>query len=106
MARPSVSDRDMIADLSETERSGAIDIVALGIDLGKNVCSLVGLDGERRVALRRCISRERVAGFARHSQIFCLTLSRTKVRVEMMAAFYSTLFAVAPFRPSRRSMKV
>jgi transposase len=42
-----------------------MDIVMLGIDLGKNACSLVGLNGDGRVVLRRRMRRERVAGFAR-----------------------------------------
>ena len=42
-----------------------MDIVMLGIDLGKNVCSLVGLDAVGRVVLRRRMKREMVAGFAR-----------------------------------------
>ena len=32
-------------------------IVVLGIDLGKNACSLVGLDGSGRVVLRRRMRR-------------------------------------------------
>lgn len=42
-----------------------MNIVVLGIDLGKNVCSLVGLDAEGRVVLRRRMKRESVADFAR-----------------------------------------
>lgn len=42
-----------------------MDIVVLGIDLGKNVCSVVGLDGRGRVVLRRRMKRETVTGFAR-----------------------------------------
>jgi len=42
-----------------------MDIVVLGIDLGKNVCSLAGLDGQGQVVLRRRMKREMVAGFAR-----------------------------------------
>lgn len=38
-------------------------IVVLGIDLGKNSCSLVGLDGMGSVILRRRLRRELVAGF-------------------------------------------
>lgn len=38
-------------------------IVVLGIDLGKNSCSLVGLDGRGSVILRRRMRRESVAGF-------------------------------------------
>ena len=40
-------------------------IVVLGIDLGKNVCSIVGLDGEGRVVVRRRMTRERVIDFAK-----------------------------------------
>lgn len=38
-------------------------IVVLGIDLGKNACSLVGLDGSGRVELRRRMRSGRVEGF-------------------------------------------
>ena len=38
-------------------------IVVLGIDLGKNSCSLVGLDGSGRVVLRRRMRRGTVEGF-------------------------------------------
>jgi transposase len=41
-----------------------MDIVILGIDLGKNVCSLVALDGSGRVILRRRLRRSSVAEFA------------------------------------------
>jgi transposase len=40
-----------------------MDIVILGVDLGKNVCSLVGLDGGGRVIVRR-LRRSSVAEFA------------------------------------------
>lgn len=36
----------------------------LGIDLGKNVCSIVGLDGSGAVVLRRCVKRETLIGLA------------------------------------------
>ena len=39
-------------------------IAVLGIDLGKNSCSLVGLDAAGRVVLRRRLSREGVVKFA------------------------------------------
>src|SRR5271168_152129 len=65
MARPSLSDLAKIAGLYNRTRSGAMDIVVLGIDLGKNVCSLAGLDGQGQVVLRRRMKREMVAGFAR-----------------------------------------
>jgi len=38
-------------------------IVVLGIDLGKNSCSLAGLDASGRVVLRRRLRRSSVEGF-------------------------------------------
>ena len=38
-------------------------IAVLGIDLGKNSCSLVGLDATGRVVLRRRMRRESVIAF-------------------------------------------
>lgn len=40
-----------------------MSIVVLGIDLGENVCSLVGLDACGAVVLRRCLRRAAVAEF-------------------------------------------
>lgn len=40
-------------------------IVVLGIDLGKNSCSLAGLDASGRVVLRRRLRRSSVEGFVR-----------------------------------------
>src|ERR1051326_4632489 len=65
MARPSRSDPGRIADLCERERSGPMDMVVLGIDLGKNSCSVVGLDATGRVVLRGRMRRETIAGLAR-----------------------------------------
>ena len=42
-----------------------MDIVVLGIDLGKNVCSIVGLRAEGQVLVRRRMRRELVAAFTR-----------------------------------------
>jgi transposase len=42
-----------------------MNIVVLGIDLGKNSCSVVGQDASGRVLLRRRMRRETIAGFAR-----------------------------------------
>src|ERR1700750_198233 len=39
-------------------------IVTLGIDLGKNICSLVGVDGDGAVVLRRRMRRQTVLTFA------------------------------------------
>lgn len=41
-------------------RSRAMEVVVLGIDLGKNSCSVVGLDQAGRVVLRRRMRRESV----------------------------------------------
>ena len=38
-------------------------IVTIGIDLGKNSCSLAGLDGAGAVVLRRRLTRERLVAF-------------------------------------------
>ena len=40
-----------------------MSIVVLGIDLGKNSCSLVGLDGSGAVVMRRRVRRDAVASF-------------------------------------------
>ena len=40
-----------------------MNIAVLGIDLGKNVCSIVGLDGAGAVVLRRRMKRETLIGF-------------------------------------------
>jgi hypothetical protein len=49
----------MIADF-ERERSESTDIVLLGIDLGKNVCNVVGLGAAGQVLVRRRMKRESV----------------------------------------------
>ena len=41
-----------------------MDIVVLGIDLGKNSCSVAGLNAAGEVILRRRLKREAIAGFA------------------------------------------
>ena len=41
-----------------------MDIHVLGIDLGKNSCSVVGLDPTGRVVLRRRMRRESIVGLA------------------------------------------
>ena len=47
----------------DEEGSGTMTIAVLGIDLGKNSCSLVGLDAAGRVVLRRRMRREAVIAF-------------------------------------------
>src|SRR5262245_56241260 len=46
------------------EKERAVAIVILGIDLGKNVCSLVGVDEDGAVVLRRRMRRQTVLTFA------------------------------------------
>jgi transposase len=41
-----------------------MNVSILGIDLGKNSCSVVGLDATGRVVLRRRLRRESIAGLA------------------------------------------
>ena len=41
-----------------------MQVAVLGVDLGKNSCSVVGLDAAGRVVLRRRLSREGVIKFA------------------------------------------
>ena len=41
-----------------------MDIAVLGIDLGKNSCSVVGLDGSGKVILRRRMQRKTIVGLA------------------------------------------
>src|SRR6185369_1879678 len=62
MAHPSLGDRRMIAE--RNRRSEPMDIVVLGIDLGKNVCSVVGLGAAGQVLVRRRMKRESVVTFA------------------------------------------
>src|SRR5436190_22671364 len=41
-----------------------MEVVVLGIDLGKNVCSIVGLDASGAVGLRRRIRRDKLVELA------------------------------------------
>jgi hypothetical protein len=41
-----------------------MEVAILGIDLGKNVCSLIGFDGGGKVTLRRRMKREGLPAFA------------------------------------------
>ena len=59
-----------------------MDITVLGIDLGKNSCSVVGLDAGGRVVLRRRLHREgvvnHVTAFVHETKSY---LSDSNVRV-------------------------
>jgi transposase len=55
-----------------------MNIVDLGIDLGKNSCSLAGLDASGRVVLRRRLRRSSVEGFV-------TSLGRCTVAMEHVA---------------------
>jgi hypothetical protein len=46
-----------------------MDIVIVGIDLGKNSCSLAGLDASGRVVLRRRMRRSAVGSLSRVSGV-------------------------------------
>ncbi len=56
MARPFLAASDMMPLLWKG-RSGPMSIVILGIDLGKNVCSVVGVDAAGAVVVRRSMRR-------------------------------------------------
>ena len=51
-----------------------MNIVVLGIDLGKNVCSLVGLDEAGAVVLRRRAKRETLIG--NYPRPFCALMEQ------------------------------
>jgi transposase len=40
-----------------------MQIAVMGIDLGNNTCSLVGLDGDGRVIMRKRLRRESIIAF-------------------------------------------
>src|SRR3546814_4868285 len=63
MARPSRRHRVMVL-VCLRGRSEPMTIVTLGIDLGKNLNSIVGLDVEGRVVLRRRVRRATLAELA------------------------------------------
>src|SRR3546814_396378 len=63
MARPSRQLRGMML-VCLRGRSEPMTIVTLGIDLGKNLNSVVGLDAEERVVLRRRVRRATLAELA------------------------------------------
>ena len=61
MARP--SRRDPLGSWLLSERNEPMDIVIVGIDLGKNSCSVAGLDASGRVVLRRRMRRSALESF-------------------------------------------
>ena len=63
MARPSLSGAMMALDLEERTMTKPA-IAVLGIDLGKNSCSLAGLDAAGAVIMRKRMTREGVIAFA------------------------------------------
>src|SRR3546814_13315881 len=63
MARPSRRHRVMVL-VCLRGRSEPMTIVTLGIDLGKNLTSIVGLDVEGRDFLRRLVERATLDEFA------------------------------------------
>ena len=56
-------------------------IVVLGIDLGKNSRSLVGLAGRGSVILRRRMRRKSVAGFVEGLPRFVVAMRRAAARI-------------------------
>jgi transposase len=62
MARPDLS--GIIYDEARRRRSRPMEIATLGIDLGKNSCSLVGLDAEGHAVMRRRMRPASISRFA------------------------------------------
>src|SRR4029453_4028692 len=62
-APPSGAGRIPVVRLVHQRGSGPMKIVMLGIDLGKNLCSLAGLDQTGAVVLRRRLKGETLLGF-------------------------------------------
>lgn len=62
MARPFFPASDMMLVLEE-ERSGPMSIVILGVDLGKNACSVVGVDAAGAVVVRRSMRRQTLVDY-------------------------------------------
>ena len=52
--------------MQQEERVEAMQIKILGIDLGKNLCSLAGLDGSGQVVVRRRVRRENLLKVVSH----------------------------------------
>src|SRR6516225_1419564 len=61
MARPSLRRRKLAGS---SEGGMGMDIAVLGVDLGKNVCSIVGLDALGAVVMRRKVRRETLIALA------------------------------------------
>ena len=80
-------------------------ISVLGVDIGKNVCSLVGLDAAGNVVSRRRVTRETLIGLA-------MKLSPCIVAMEACCGAHNNLRASAtssaffrrPLVPARRSL--
>jgi transposase len=53
-------------------------MIILGIDLGKSVCSVVGMDESGAVVLRRRMRRQTVIGFAA-KQSACTVVNRAGI---------------------------
>jgi transposase len=64
MGRPSLGRIGLSEQSEEARGPETMQIAVIGIDLGKNSCSVVGLDAAGRVVLRRRVSREGVVKLA------------------------------------------
>ena len=65
MARPSQAELLELSGEAQFEsRRPSMDIAVLGIDLGKNSCSVVGLDRSGKVVLRRRMQRKTIVTMA------------------------------------------
>jgi predicted butyrate kinase (DUF1464 family) len=67
-----------------------MEIAVLGIDLGKNSCSVVGLDGTGQVVMRRRMQRDSVIKFA-SGLAPCVVRWKHAVALTILAAWRVTM---------------
>ena len=89
-----------------------MSIVILGIDLGKNSCSLVGLDVSGKVVLRRRMRRDRVIAFASELSPSCTVAMEACCGAHHMGRALADLgheirlMSPEYVRPSRSAMRI
>jgi len=72
-----------------TKEGFSMDVAVLGIDLGKNSCSVVGLDGSGKVVLRRRMQRKTIVAWPQGSRP--ASLQWKPVVVPIISAGFSQL---------------
>src|SRR3546814_9646357 len=93
MARPSRRHRVMVL-VCLRGRSEPMTIVTLGIDLGKNLNSIVGLDVEGRVVLRRRVRRATLAELAGKLPPCTVAMERSEEHTSELQSLMRISYAV------------